>query len=109
MLAITAEARHTKKTQTQGNAKMLSLNEKMRQRLPAPRFYPQVRMNPLLMKMKQHALKVKTQVEDDDDCLYPEHICVDWSIPAEYCCPDSDWTCCEGDSDYICALDPDDC
>merc|ERR1712110_29110 len=64
---------------------------------------PSARKNPLLMKMKKHAPKVKAQV-GDDDC--DGQVCPgDWCCPAEY----ADWTCCDGDSDYICALDPSNC
>ena len=35
-LAFAAEARHAMKIRTRGNAKMLSLIEKMKQRVPAP-------------------------------------------------------------------------
>jgi len=79
VLAITAEARHVKKTRTRGNAKMLSLIEKMKQRVPAPR--AQVR----------------------DDCPGGQ-ICL-----GDQCCPYADWTCCDGDSGWLCALDPADC
>ena len=82
VLAFTAEARYAKKTRTRGNAKMLSLIEKMKQRLPAP--------------------ESRAQVRDDDDC--PGTIC-----PGDWCCTDADLTCCDEDSPYVCADDPDVC
>ena len=52
----------------------------------------------------QTKAKVKAHVTDDDDC--DGQVCPgDWCCPAEY----ADWTCCDGDSDYICALDPSNC
>ena len=82
VLVFTAEARHVKKTRTRGNAKMLSLIEKMKQRVPAP--------------------GSRAQVRDDDDC--PGMMC-----PGDWCCTDADITCCEEDSPYVCADDPDVC
>merc|ERR1711894_488523 len=61
---------------------MLSLIEKMKQRVPAP--------------------GSRAQVRDDDDC--PGMIC-----PGDWCCTDADLTCCEEDSPYVCADDPDVC
>ena len=89
VLAITADALYTKQTRTRANAKMLSLIEKMKQRVPAP--------------------KVKAQVAYYDDCV--GQIC-----PGGWCCPEEiiweyydNWTCCGEDSYYICAHDADDC
>ena len=71
--AITAEARHARK----GNAKMLSLIEKMKKRVPA-----------------------KAEVADD---------CPGMMCPGDWCCTDADLTCCEEESPYVCAQDPDVC
>ena len=84
VLAINAEARHVKKTQTRGHAKMLSLIEKMR---------VNTRMNPILMKL---------HVRDDDDC--PGMVC-----PGDWCCDDTDLICCDEESDMICVPDAHDC
>ena len=79
VLAITADARHVKKTRTRGNAKMLSLIEKMKQRVST--------------------LGFRAQIRDNDEC--DGQIC-DGGI----CCPPYDgWQCCDVDSDYTCRSD----
>ena len=103
VLAFTAEARYAKKTRTRGNAKMLSLIEKMR---------VNTRMNLILMKMMKHVkapegtqvnhLLMKLHVRDDDYC--PGMLC-----PGDWCCDDTDLTCCDEDSDMICVPDAQEC
>ena len=47
-------------------------------------------------------LEARAQVRDDDDC--PGMVC-----PGDWCCDDTDLTCCEEDSDMICVPDAHDC
>ena len=79
LLAITTEARHAKKTKPMGNAKMVALIEKMKHRVP-----------------------IKATDDDDDDCS-------GMMCPGDWCCTDADLTCCEEESPYVCAEDPDVC
>merc|ERR1712150_94422 len=79
VLAIAAEARHVKKTQNRGNAKMLSLIEKMnKQRVPDS--FP-------------------AQVEHYCETQY--FCCFDQDHDGHYncmCCDDADNVCCNSDS-----------
>ena len=52
LLTITAEAHHVK-TRTRGNVKMLSLIEKMKQRVPAPGSRAQVRDSEMMMTVQE--------------------------------------------------------
>ena len=60
-LFLTSEASHAQKTRASGNSMMMSLIEKMKQRVPAP--------------------GSRAQVRDDDDC--PGMMC-----PGDWCCTD---------------------
>ena len=87
LLAFTAEAHSAKKTKPMGNAKMMTLIDKMTHRVPS-----------------------KAEVTDDDDWCdgviwwCGDRCCPDWD-PTD----DSRWVCCDGDSPTTCATDPDLC
>ena len=117
VLAITAEARHVKNTRTRGNAKMLSLVQKMKQRAPAPSAPAMIgddcdgQMCPGDWCCTQADWTCCDEdsayvcVEDPDTCDdCPGQVC-----DGDYCCPDADWTCCDEDSDYICVSADEDC
>ena len=78
------EARHFKKTQSRGNARIMSLIEKMKQRLPDSGL--------------------------EDDC--PGMMCPGGDY-GDNCCPDDSLTCCDPDSamenGWVCVEDPDTC
>ena len=117
VMVLTTNARHAKRTRPSGHAKILSLIEKMKQRLPAS---GSVTYDcPGMICPGDVCCPDDSLICCDEDSAY---ICVEdadtcdecpgMMCPGPYgddCCYDDSTTCCDATDMWVCQADPDDC